>query len=455
MTEFSLAFDAVRSTRIVSPEGARPGLVRITDGRISGVYPYDSTTAGLHVRDVGSDAVLPGLLDCHVHFNEPGRTEWEGFETGTRAAAAGGFTTIVEMPLNSIPSTTSVEALKLKRHSARGRCMIDYAFWGGVVNGDAAAVEALADAGVPGFKCFLIHPGTDEFRMVTEEQLRSVMPVIAARGLPLLVHAELAGPMEGAVDDHADWRSYETYLRSRPPAAEVQAIRMMIKLSHEFRCRVHIVHLSAAEALAELRQARADGVPVTVETCPHYLCFESETIADGATEFKCAPPIRGAANRKALWRGLRDGVINSIASDHSPCPPHLKLPQEGHFGRAWGGISSLSLSLPAVWSEARMRGFTLDDMARWLSAEPAKLAGFGDRKGAIRVGYDADLAIFDTEAEWTATEKDLYFRHAVSPYLGSRFFGKVKATFLRGQVCFDHGEFPVAPQGHCLLDLRS
>jgi len=324
MTEFSLAFDAVRSTRIVSPEGVRPGLVRITDGRISGVYPYDSTTAGLHVRDVGSDAVLPGLLDCHVHFNEPGRTEWEGFETGARAAAAGGFTTIVEMPLNSIPSTTSVEALKLKRHSARGRCMIDYAFWGGVVNGDAAAVEALADAGVPGFKCFLIHPGTDEFRMVTEEQLRSVMPVIAARGLPLLVHAELAGPMEGAVDDHADWRSYETYLRSRPPAAEVQAIRMMIKLSHEFRCRVHIVHLSAAEALAELRQARADGVPVTVETCPHYLCFESETIADGATEFKCAPPIRGAANRKALWRGLRDGVINSIASDHSPCPPHLK-----------------------------------------------------------------------------------------------------------------------------------
>lgn len=317
--------------------------------------------------------------------------------------------------------------------------MVDYAFWGGVVDGDAEQVEALAAAGVPGFKCFLIHPGTDEFHMVTEAKLRRVMPSIAKRGLPLLAHAELAGPIELAtaalIRSQADWRNYATYLKSRPPEAEVDAIRLMIALSREYGCRVHIVHLSAAEALDDLRRAHDEGVPITVETCPHYLFFTSDQIANGATEFKCAPPIRGRANRDALWQGLRDGVIDLIASDHSPCPPALKLREEGDFGRAWGGIASLSLSLSAVWTEARSRGFGLGDMARWMSGAPATLAGFAARKGAIRVGADADLAIFDTEASWTVTPDDLHFRHAVSPYLGERLLGRVKGTILRGQLC--------------------
>ena len=459
MTEFSLPLDAIRSARIATPEGIRPGLIRIAEGRIQTIEPYDSGVAGLNVVDAGEAAVLPGLVDCHVHLNEPGRTEWEGFETGTRAAAAGGYTTIVEMPLNSVPSTTTVEALEHKRACARDKCVVDYAFWGGVVNGDQGAVIALADASVPGFKCFLVHPGTDEFQMVGEMELRAVMPAIASRGVPLLVHAELSGPIERATaalyERQADWRSYDTYLRSRPPQAELDAIRMMIALSREFNCRVHIVHLSAADALDELRKARAEGVPITVETCPHYLFFTSEAIAPGATSFKCAPPIRNSRNREALWQALRDGTIDLIASDHSPCPPSMKLPDEGHFGRAWGGISSLSLSLPVVWTGARARGFGLDDLARWMSAEPANLAGFTDRKGAIRPGGDADLVIFDSESEWTVSLSDLYFRHPVSPYIGAKLFGRVKATFLQGEVCFQSGEFPARVRGALLKTLPS
>jgi allantoinase len=441
MPEFSLPLDAIRSTRIVSPEGVRAGVVRISGGRIAAIDPYDSPTTGLNLLDAGTDAVLPGLVDCHVHFNEPGRTDWEGFESGTRAAAAGGVTFVVEMPLNSIPSTVSVDALTLKRQAAEGKCAVDYAFWGGVVDDDASQVAKLAGAGVAGFKCFLVHPGTEEFQMVTDAHLRTVMPEIASRGLPLLVHAELPGPIARAKTQQGDWLKYETYLSSRPAEAEVEAVRLMIGLSQEFGCRVHIVHLSASEALDDLRKARAEGIPITVETCPHYLCFTSHTIADGATEFKCAPPIREAGNREALWQALRDGEIDLIGSDHSPCPPELKLRGVGHFGRAWGGISSISLGLPAVWTEAQARQFGLNDIVRWMSAEPAKLAGFSDRKGAIRVGCDADLAVFDSECEWTVGKDSLYYRHPISPYVGVRFRGKVRATFLRGEVCFEEGEF--------------
>jgi len=329
--------------------------------------------------------------------------------------------------------------------------MVDYAFWGGVVNGDAAAVNALLDSGVPGFKCFLVHPGTDDFQMVGESELRAVMTAIASRGVPLLVHAELGGPIERAttalVESQADWRKYETYLRSRPPDAELRAIELMIALSREYGCRVHIVHLSAGEALDALRQARREGVPITVETCPQYLFFESEAIPDGGTSFKCAPPIRSAANREALWQGLRDATIDMIATDHSPCPPAMKLLEEGHFGKAWGGISSLSLGLPVVWTAARVRGFDMRDVVQWMSIEPARLAGFGDRKGALLEGYDADLVVFDSECEWKVTAGDLYFRHPVSPYLGVSLRGRVKATYLRGEVCFNVGEFPERPRG--------
>jgi allantoinase len=399
--------------------------------------------ADIPAYDVGDHMLLPGLVDVHAHLNEPGRTEWEGFETGTKAAAAGGYTTVVDMPLNCIPSTTTVSALAGKREAAAGKSSIDYAFWAGVVPGNAGYLHALAQAGVRGFKCFLIHPGTDEFAMVTEEDLQEAMPVIAETGLPLLVHAELPQSVAEAAKEleESDWRAYQTYLQSRPECAELQAIRLVIRLSRATGCRVHIVHLSAAAALADLEAARQDGLPITVETCPHYLYFSAEAIPDGATQFKCAPPIRSALNQARLWEALRVGQIDMIATDHSPCPLELKCLAEGDFRRAWGGISSLSMSLPAVWTAARERGFHMTDVVRWMTEQPAKLAGFAGRKGRIAPGYDADLVVFDPDAEFVVTEEDLHFRHPCSPYLGEPLKGKVQSTLLRGEVVYQRGTF--------------
>jgi allantoinase len=434
---------AIRSRRIVTPEGVRAGLIVFADGTIREIDPIDTTIPGVAVTDVGTHAVLPGLIDVHTHLNEPGRMDWEGFETGTKAAAAGGYTCIVDMPLNCIPSTTSVAALKQKRAAAEGKCSVDYAFWGGVVKTNSKKLTPLANAGVHGFKCFLIHPGTDEFEMVTESELRQAMPIIAEAGLPLLVHAELAQP----AGTSGDWHEYATYLRSRPPRSELEAIRLLIRLAREFGTRVHIVHLSAAAAIDELRAARAEGLPITVETCPHYLYFCSESIPRGATQFKCAPPIRDSANRAALWQALRNGIIDLIATDHSPCPPALKLLNEGDFNDAWGGISSISVSLPTMWTVARKHGFDLSDLARWMAAEPAKLAGLSRRKGSIAPGRDADFAIFDPETEFEVTPGRLHFRHPCSPYVGELLTGEVLMTYVRGQICWNKGEFAQSPCG--------
>ncbi len=351
---------AIRSRHIVTPEGVRPGVIIIDDQQIAAVEPHDYFGHAEAWMDVGNLFVLPGLIDVHTHVNEPGRTKWEGFVTATRAAAAGGFTCVIDMPLNCIPSTTTVAALNEKRRAAQGKAHIDLAFWGAVVPGNANQIAPLAQAGVRGFKCFLTHPGTEEFEMVTEADLREAMPRVAETGLPLLAHAEVPAPIAEACaqldDESADWRSYETYLQSRPPEAELRAIRLLIELCREYRCRIHIVHLSAAAALDLLEDARAEGLPLTVETCPHYLFFESESIPDRATQFKCAPPIRDSANRAALWQGLRAGTIDLVATDHSPCPPEMKCLDTGSFRSAWGGISSLSVSLPAVWTEASKRG---------------------------------------------------------------------------------------------------
>ena len=436
---------AFLSHRVATPDGIRPGAVLVRDERITAFVPANQVPANVEVHDFGESVILPGLVDSHVHINDPGRTEWEGFETATRAAAAGGYTMLVDMPLNCLPATTSVAALAAKRKAAQDRCRVDWGAWGGVVSDNQSNIETLAAAGVLGFKCFLIHPGIDGFTMVTEAELRAALPNVAQTGLPLLVHAELPRPVDEATrrlqNQNEDWRRYSTYLQSRPEEAELSAIRLLLSLCREYKFRLHIVHLSASSALSELSAARAEGLSVSIETCPHYLHFCAEDISDGATLCKCAPPVRSRENREKLWQGLKDGIIDLVATDHSPCPPPMKRIEEGNFSTAWGGIASLSIALPVMWTEASRRGFTLNDLSRWMSEEPARLAGCSSSKGRIAKGRDADFVIFDPETEFVVTEGRLHYRHPISPYLGEKLRGVVKATYLRGQPVFNEGEF--------------
>jgi allantoinase len=430
----------VRSTRVVLPDGIRPATIVIRGGRIEAVRGDDHEADAL---DAGDLVVLPGLVDTHVHCNEPGRTDWEGFASATRAAAAGGVTTIVDMPLNSVPATTTLAGLAAKIEAADGQCHVDTGFWGGVVPGNAGEIEPLARRGVLGFKCFLSPSGVEEFGHVGEEDLHAALPILARHGLPLLVHAELPEAL-GAIDPAADPRAYATWLASRPPAAEDAAIDVLIRLARRYDARVHVVHLAAADPLPALRGGRAAGVPLTVETCPHYLSFVAERIPDGATAFKCAPPIREGRHQDALWQALADGDIDLVASDHSPSPPEMKHLDTGSFVDAWGGIASLQLGLPAVWTGAAGRGIGIERLARWMSAAPARLAGLGTRKGGIAAGLDADLVLFDPDAEWTVDAARLEHRHPVTPYDGLTLRGRVVTTILRGAVVFDRGLFAPA-----------
>jgi allantoinase len=440
---------AFLSQQVVTPSGIQPAAILVEGGQIQSVVPSDGMPAGVETHDFGDSAILPGLVDSHVHINDPGRADWEGFETATQAAAAGGYTMLVDMPLNCMPPTTSLAGLECKRAAARRRCRVDWAAWGGVVHDNQNDIAALAEAGVLGFKCFLVHPGIDSFTMVTEESLRAVLPQVARTGLPLLVHAELPGPIDQASKNltHADWRRYETYLQSRPDEAELSAIRLSLSLCRQYKFHLHIVHLSSSQALRELCAARSEGLSVTVETCPHYLHFASDAIADGATLHKCAPPIRSRENREQLWQGLRDGIIDLIATDHSPCPPKMKRLAEGNFETAWGGISSLSVALPIVWTEASSRGFSLFDIVHWMAEGPARLAGCHLRKGRIAAGYDADFVVFDPHGEFLVNKERLHYRHPVSPYLGEKLRGVVKATYLRGNPVYAEGKFPGAAVG--------
>src|SRR5258707_6768826 len=353
------------------------------------------------------------------------------------------------MPLNCFPPPTTVAAPETKRETAGGQCHVDWMPWGGVVSDNQEHIEALAAAGVPGFKCFLIHPGIDGFTMGNERELRAALPHVARTGLPLLVHAELPGPVDAATRrlSQTDWSKYATYLQSRPDDAELSAIQLMISLCREYHFRLHIVHLATSQALDMLRAAKSDGLPVSVETCPHYLHLSSDKIPDGQTLFKCAPPIRGRENREKLWQGLREGVIDLVATDHSPCPPEMKRLGERNFRTAWGGISSLSLALPVMWTEASSRGFTLVDITRWMAEGPARLAGCESHKGCIAKNLDADFLVFEPEAEFIATEDRLSYRHRVSPYLGERLLGVIKSTYLRGNCVFADGEYPGEPGG--------
>jgi allantoinase len=431
----------IRGQRVVLPETVAPRSVHIREERIVFVGDYDDVVAGCEIVEAGDSVVMPGLVDTHVHINAPGRSEWEGFRTATLAAAAGGVTTVVDMPLNSIPPTTTLAGLKTKLDTARDECFVDVGFWGGVVPGNTAELAPMFAGGVVGFKCFLVPSGVDEFEHVTEEDLREAMPEITRLGALLIVHAELPGSITSG-DGGADYRSF---LESRPRAAENEAIELMIRLSREFDTRVHIVHLSSADAIPVLREAQAAGVKITAETCPHYLHFAAEDVPAGATEFKCCPPIRERDNREELWEGLRDGTIGLIVSDHSPCPGEMKRRETGDFMKAWGGIASLQLRLPVVWTEARRRGFTLLDVTRWLCANPARQVGFETRKGSIAVGCDADLVIWNRDTQFPVNASSLHHRHKLTPYAGEVLSGVVEQTFLRGRKVID------APLGRMLL----
>lgn len=428
----------VRSERVVLPDGMRPAAVHVHEGRITAIGHYADRLPGARDLDAGTAVVMPGLVDTHVHINDPGRADWEGFESATRAAAAGGVTTIVDMPLNSVPATTSAEGVEAKRRAAAGRCHVDVGFWGGVVPGNAADIEPMARAGVLGFKCLLSPSGVDEFGHVSEWDLRQAMPIVAAAGLPLLVHAEWPGLLSEP-DPRADPRRYATWLNSHPPAAEHAAIDLLIRLARHTGARVHIVHVASADAVPAIVAARAEGLQITAETCPHYLTFRAEDIANGATPFKCAPPIREGSHRDRLWQALAADQIDVVATDHSPAPPSLKHIDDGDFVEAWGGIASLQLGLAVVWTGGSGRGLTVERLARWMSAGPARLAGLA-RKGAISVGLDADLVVFDPDAAFTVDATALYHRHAVTPYDGAQLHGRVLTTMLRGEIVFADGE---------------
>ena len=418
----------VRARRVVLPEGERPAAVHVEDGRITAVTAFDDAPDDATTLD-DDEVLLPGLVDSHVHVNEPGRTEWEGFASATRAAAAGGITTIVDMPLNSIPPTTSRAGLAAKRAVAEGQVSVDVAFWGGAVPGNAGELRPMLEAGVVGFKCFLLDSGVPEFPPLDDAGLRTALAELSAVDGLLIAHCEDEETIAAAPDPTG--RSYAGFLASRPPAAEETAIARLVAAAADTGARVHVVHLADAGALPLLRRARADGVRITVETCPHYLTFAADEVPDGDTAFKCCPPIREAAHREALWQALADGDVDLVVSDHSPCTPALKRLDVGDFGLAWGGIAGLQVTLPAVWTGARARGMALTRVVELMSAAPAALAGLS-AKGAIAVGRDADLVAFAPDA--TATVGRLQHKNPVTPYAGRELTGVVRRVWLRGEV---------------------
>ncbi|MBA2415502.1 MAG: allantoinase AllB [Geodermatophilaceae bacterium] len=427
MGGFDLVF---RAPRVITAGGEVARCIGVRDGRIAAIEPLDSGLDGDTVVQLGADEVLlPGLVDTHVHVNEPGRTEWEGFETATRAAAAGGVTTILDMPLNSIPPTVNAAALETKKKAAIGKCHVDVGFWGGAVPGNIGELRLLHDAGVFGFKCFLLHSGVEEFPHLSATEMEEYLQVLRTYDALMIVHAEDSAAIGRAPSAHGE--QYDTFLTSRPRGAENVAIAQVIEAARWTGARVHILHLSSSDAVPMLSSARRDRVRITVETCPHYLCFEAETIPDGATQFKCCPPIREAANQALLWKALGDGHVDCVVSDHSPCTAELKRFDTGDFGVAWGGISSLQLGLPAMWTEARTRGHTLVDVVRWMAERPAEIAGLR-MKGRIALGCHGDFCVLAPDEGFVVDAATLHHRNPVTPYAGRSLAGVVRSTWLRG-----------------------
>ncbi|MFD9353544.1 allantoinase AllB [Streptomyces sp. NPDC060031] len=434
----------LRSTRVITPEGTRAASVAVTGGKIAAVLPYEAEVpAGARLEDLGDDVLLPGLVDTHVHVNDPGRTEWEGFWTATRAAAAGGITTILDMPLNSLPPTTTTDNLRVKQEVARAKAHVDIGFWGGALPDNVKDLRPLHDAGVFGFKCFLSPSGVEEFPELDQDQLAASLAEITGFGGLMIVHAEDPHHLESAPQNPGP--KYADFLASRPKDAENTAIQNLIDQARRLHARVHVLHLSSCDALPLIAAAKAEGVKITVESCPHFLTLTAEEVPDGATEFKCCPPIREAANQDLLWDALADGTIDCIVSDHSPSTADLKT---GDFATAWGGISSLQLGLPAIWTEAKERGRSLEEVVRWMSAAPAALAGLA-QKGAIEAGRDADFAVLAPEETFTVDPAELHHRNQVTAYAGKTLHGVVKSTWLRGTQIADHGT-PTEPTGRLL-----
>jgi allantoinase len=439
----------IRSRRVAGTASIGPASVHIRNGRVERVGEFDDVPEGGPVIDAGNSVVMPGIVDSHVHINEPGRTEWEGFDTATRAAAAGGVTTLVDMPLNSIPPTTTVNNLLTKAEAAEGRLWVDVGLWGGAVSGNAKDLRPMIAEGALGFKCFLIESGVPEFSHVTAAELEEAMLELRGTAAPLLVHAELPGPIDDVKPEleGEDPTSYSTYVRSRPKSAEDRAIELLYTLCRSIRAATHVVHLSSSGALETMRRAMDEGLPMTAETTPHYLHFEAETVPRGATQYKCAPPIRDRENKEALWAALREGLIKMVVSDHSPCPPAMKRIEEGRFDEAWGGISSLEVALPVTWTEARSRGRSLDDLVEWMCRAPARLAGLDRRKGSLAPGFDADITVWSPEAPFSVDPARLHHRHKLTPYAGEVLHGTVEMTFLRGQLVYDKRGHQSKPTG--------
>jgi allantoinase len=436
---------AIISNRTITPDGIKRAVVLIKKGKIEDVL-NELPDGDFPVTDVGDSVLMQGIIDPHVHINEPGRTEWEGFDTATKAALAGGITSMIEMPLNASPVTTTVRAFEEKIKSAEGKIHTNCGFWGGVIPGNEKDIEPLIERGVFGFKAFLAHSGIEEFPNVTEDDLRKVMPVIAKHNLPLLVHCELGVTLSLSKGDN---RLYANYLSSRPKKWEDDAIALMIRLCEEFNCRTHIVHLSSADSIGQIVKARQKDLPLTVETCQHYLFFNAEQIKDGQTEFKCAPPIREKANNEKLWQALKEGIIDFVATDHSPAPPEMKELESGDFMKAWGGISSLQFSLPVLWTAAKKHGCNLSDMAKWLCEKPALLPQLKTkacptesfRRGKIAKGFDADFVVWSPEEKFIVSKNMIHHKHKITPYLNEELYGVVEQTWLNGEKLFDGRKF--------------
>ena len=448
---------AFHSTRVVLPDGIKEAVVLLNEGIIKDIVSRVPVSEHIDVIELGNKILMPGVIDPHVHINEPGRTEWEGFETATKAAIAGGVTTLVDMPLNSSPVTTTANAFDEKVAASKGKLHTNVGLWGGVIPGNENEIEPLIKKGVLGFKAFLTHSGIDDFPNVTEHDLRKAMPVIAKYKLPLLVHCELTDTPIGKQETRNGFQqetkndSYTNYLNSRPKKWENDAIEMMIRLCEEFNCRTHIVHLSSADSLAQIKKAKEKGLPLTVETGQHYLYFTAEEIKDGKTEFKCAPPIREKENNNQLWKALQNGLIDFVATDHSPATPSLKEIESGDFMKAWGGIASIQFALPVLWTAAKKRNCTFSDMAKWLCENPAKLAGLQNSKGKIAKDFDADLIVVDDSATFVVDESCCHHKHKVSPYMGETLYGVIEQTYLGGEKVYGDGKFIQLNKGKIIL----
>jgi len=454
MTTYPTNHFALRSQRAIIDGEMRGATIVIKDGLVAQILAVDAIV-DCDIEDVGDHVIMPGLVDSHVHINEPGRTAWEGFNTATQAAAAGGITTLVDMPLNCIPVTIDKASFQEKLDSVHDKLWVDCGFWGGIVPHSVDDLDELLAAGVLGCKSFLIDSGIEEFPEMHAQDLRRAMPIMAKHQVPYLIHAELdCGAQPAQITE-----KYQSFLDSRPKSWENNAIDMMIDLNRELKaqgqdCHVHIVHLSSAEAIANIEVARKDDIRLTIETCPHYLTIASEDIPDGKTLFKCCPPIRENDNRERLWLGLDDGAIDFIVSDHSPCTPELKHIDTGDIEKAWGGISALQFGLPLIWTEAKTRGYQLTHLAHWMSAQTAKFIGLDHVKGQIKVGYHADFVVFDDAKEYEITNAMIKHKNKITPYEGRTVVGEVLTTYLRGQKVYHNDQFLNSPVGQPLLKGR-